>query len=220
MKAWAINFYRKLKDPISGLTHLVGALLGVVALVYLVQRAASEGSVWHVVSFAIFGTSLILLYSSSAFYHLLDVSEEAQRVFRRIDHVMIFVLIAGSYTPFCLIPLRGPWGWSLFAVVWAFAISGVFLKIHWIHAPRWISTAIYLCMGWLVLVAIYPISQLLSPATILWVVLGGLAYTLGAVIYVTKWPDPFPPVFGFHEIWHLFVLAGSICHFIGVVTLL
>ena len=214
------NIFRKLKDPISGLTHLVGALLGVVALVYLVQRAASEGTVWHVVSYAIFGTSLILLYSSSAFYHLLDISEEAQVIFRRIDHVMIFVLIAGSYTPFCLIPLRGPWGWSLFGVVWTLAIIGVFLSIYWIHAPRWISTTIYLGMGWLALIAIYPITQVLSPTTLLWLVLGGLAYSFGAIIYVFKWPDPFPPVFGFHEIWHLFVLAGSLCHYIGVVNLL
>lgn len=216
----AFSFLKRMRDPISGLTHLAGALLGVFALIYLLERSAGEGTLWHVVSFSVFGASLILLYSSSAFYHLLDVSDEARLIFRRIDHVMIFVLIAGSYTPFCLVPLRGPWGWSLFAVVWGLAFVGVFLSIYWIHAPRWISTSIYLGMGWLVVVAAYPLSQTLNPDTLWWLVLGGVAYSLGAVIYVLKWPDPFPPVFGFHEVWHLFVLAGSTCHFFGVVSIL
>jgi len=210
----------KVRDPVSGFTHLAGALLGVAALVHLLNKAVTQGTVWHVVSFAIFGSSLILLYTSSAFYHLLNVSEKSRLIFRKLDHVMIFVLIGGSYTPFCLGPLRGPWGWSLFGVAWGIAIIGIFFTIFWIDAPRWLSTSIYMFMGWVAVFAIYPMTQLLFPITLFWLVLGGVMYSLGAVIYAIKWPDPFPPVFGFHEIWHLFVLAGSACHFIGVNTIL
>ena len=214
------EIFKKVKDPVSGLTHLAGAILGFVALGYLVNRSTGEGTVWHTISFGVFGVSLILLYSSSASYHLLNVSESARLIFRRIDHVMIFILIAGSYTPFCLLPLRETWGFSFLGLVWGLAVVGVFIKIYWIHAPRWLSTAIYLAMGWLVVIVAYPLSQTLSSETALWLILGGAAYSLGALIYVLKWPDPYPDVFGFHEIWHLFVLAGSTFHFLGVNSLL
>src|SRR5688572_413789 len=138
-----LSLMARLKDPVSGLTHLGGALLGVVALAYLVDKALDRGTAWHLFSFSVFGVSLILLYSSSAFYHLLDVSAEARVIFRRIDHTMIFVLIAGSYTPFCLVSLRGPWGWSILGIVWGLAIFGFFLTLFWIEAPRWLSTGIY-----------------------------------------------------------------------------
>jgi hemolysin III len=195
----------------------VGAFLGVAALVYLLSR--SGGSGWHGVSSALFGLSLIGLYSASAFYHLLPVSESAQLVLRRVDHMMIFFLIAGSYTPFCLIPLRGGWGWPLFYVVWGLTILGVLQSVFWIHAPRWLTTGLYLGMGWMAVLAIYPLSQTLTREGLYWLFAGGISYSVGAVIYALKWPDPFPPHFGFHEIWHLFVLAGSASHFMSVRTL-
>ena len=129
-------FDYQFRDPVSGWTHFAGALLGVAALVFLVEKSLSTGTIWHVVSFAIFGISMVLLYSSSAFYHLMNVSDETRLVLRRVDHTMIFLLIAGTYTPFCLVSLRGPLGWGIFGLVWALAILGMFMKIFWIHSPR------------------------------------------------------------------------------------
>ena len=132
---------------------------------------------------------------------------------RRIDHIMIFIVIAGTYTPLCLVPLRGAWGWTIFGIVWAMAVIGMILKIFSMNIPRWISTGIYLVMGWMCIVAVYPLVMTLNMTCLMWLALGGLFYTAGAVIYAVKKPDPWPKVFGFHEIWHLFVLAGSFCHF-------
>lgn len=201
------------RDPISALTHLVGALLSVAGLILLVYRGATTGTAWHVVSFSIFGASLILLYTASTLYHWLQVSEEARRVLRRIDHMMIFVLIAGTYTPILLVPLRGAWGWSLFGVIWGLALAGLVLKIFWLEAPRWLNTLLYIGMGWLVVVAAVPLVNRVPPPGLIWLLAGGLFYTAGAVLYALKWPNPFPRVFGFHEIWHLFVMAGSFSHF-------
>lgn len=209
----------KFRDPVSGLTHLAGALLSAAGLVALLWRGVVKGSVWHVVSFAIFGVSLVLLYCASAFYHLLRLSEQGIAAMRRVDHAMIYVLIAGTYTPFCLVPLRGPWGWSLLAVIWSIALVGIFQAVFWLHAPRWLSTVFYLVMGWAVVVATYPLLQTVSPATLLWLLAGGLIYSGGAVLYATKWPNPWPGKFGFHEIWHLFVMGGSVTHFLSVLTL-
>ncbi len=203
----------KLKDPVSGLTHLAGALLSVVALVLLVCLAVRIGTAWHVVAFAIFGASLILLYTASSLYHLLPLSERGNRVLRRLDHIMIFLLIAGTYTPVCLIPLRGGWGWSLLVSVWTLALAGVVLKLFWLQAPRWFSTGIYLFMGWLIVVAFWPLIQTVPPGGVIWMAVGGLFYTVGAVIYGLKRPNLIPGVFGFHEIFHLFVIAGSFSHF-------
>ena len=210
----------RLRDPFSGITHFVGALFGLIALVYLVEKSLRIGTQWHVISFAIFGVSLILLYSSSAFYHMLNVSDATRLILRRIDHSMIFILIAGTYTPFCLVPLRGPWGWSIIITVWVLTIAGILMSAFWIHAPRWLSTGLYLLVGWIALAAIYPLYLALTTEALVWLVVGGLFYSVGAIIYAKKWPDPFPPVFGFHEIWHLFVLAGSFSHFLSVSTIL
>lgn len=202
----------QVKDPVSGYTHLAGALLSVVGLVLLVYYAAVKASAWHVVSFCIFGTSMILLYTASSLYHLLRISDKGTRVLRKIDHMMIYVLIAGTYTPLCLIPLRGGWGWSLLAAVWAIAVTGIILKGVWFNAPRWLSTLFYAGMGWLVVVAMYPLVKSVPVGGIAWMVAGGIAYTIGAVIYGIKKPNP-TPAFGFHEIFHIFVLFGSFCHF-------
>lgn len=201
------------REPVNTISHMAGALFSIVALTMMVVVAAIRSDVWHIVSFSIFGTTLILMYTASFLYHGLRVSEKALLVFKKIDHIMIFMVIAGSYTPVCLVPLRGPWGWSIFGTVWGIALLGIFLKIFFIQSPRWVSTLIYVIMGWMCLVAVYPLLQKLNPSSLFWLTLGGVFYSLGALIYVVKKPNPFPKVLGFHEIWHFFVLAGSVCHF-------
>lgn len=202
-----------MREPISGLTHLIGAILSAVGLVQLIYLAVKYGSVWHVVSFSIFGTSLVLLYTASSLYHLLPVSERVIKILRRIDHMMIFVLIAGTYTPVCLVPLRGAWGWSLLSSVWAIALGGIIMKAVWIDAPRWLSTAIYGIMGWIVVVAFFPLIKTVPMGGMVWMVIGGVLYTIGALIYGLKWPRIPSKIFGFHEIFHLFVMGGSVSHY-------
>jgi hemolysin III len=192
---------------------MAGAAGSVLGLALLIVFAAGRADVWHLFSFCVFGTTLILMYTSSFLYHGLRISEKTLLIFRKIDHIMIFMVIAGSYTPLCLIPLRGPWGWSLFTTVWSIAFIGVFIKIFLINTPRWVSTLIYLMMGWLCMVAIYPLVTILEPICLFWLVLGGVFYSAGALIYALKRPNPIPGILGFHEIWHLFVIMGSACHF-------
>lgn len=208
----------KIKDPVSGFTHLAGAVASIVGLVFLIIWAAKFGEgAWDVVSFTIFGVSLLLLYTCSANYHLFKVGDTATNVLRKLDHIMIYILIAGTYTPICLGPLRGPWGWSIFGVIWGLAILGIFLTIFWIKAPRWLTTGIYLCMGWVVIIVAYPIIKVFSEAnqivSLLWLLAGGIFYTIGAVIYGLKWPPLKNKYFGFHEIFHIFIMLGSLCHF-------
>jgi hemolysin III len=204
---------RLLRDPVSGFTHLGAAIAAVIGATVLVTLAVVYHKWWHLAAFIVYGISLILLYIASTLYHLLPVSEHARRVLRQLDHVAIFLLIAGTYTPLCLVPLRGPWGWSLFGAVWVLALGGMFVAIFAIDAPRWLSVGLYLGLSWLVIVAIWPLLHRLPPSGLFWFGLGGLFYTVGAVIYAVKKPDPVPGVFGFHEIFHLFVMAGSAAHF-------
>ena len=204
---------KKLREPLNGLTHCVGAVLAVVGLILLISQSLDPLKPWHLVTFSVFGAGLILLYTTSTLYHWLPLSENGVRQLRRLDHIMIFILIAATYTPICLIPLRGPWGWSLFGSVWACAILGIFLKLFWLHAPRWFSTTVYIVMGWLAVAGAWPLLTALHMGGFLWVLTGGLFYTIGAVIYVTKRPDPWPNIFGFHEVFHIFVILGSIAHF-------
>ncbi|NLN27180.1 MAG: hemolysin III family protein [Firmicutes bacterium] len=209
---------KKLREPASSITHMIGAGLSVVGLGYLVYLGSMKGP-WHLASFITFGVSLVLLYTASSVYHAVKASEKAVAVLRKVDHVMIFVLIAGSYTPFCLLPLRGPWGWSLLGTIWGLALVGAVTKLFWMHAPRWLSTGFYLLMGWLVVVAVYPMVQSVATPSLILLALGGFFYTAGAILYGTKWPNPWPGRFGFHEIWHLFVMAGSTAHFAAVALL-
>lgn len=204
---------KKLRDPVSGLTHCIGAVLAVAGLVLLICETVNPVKPWHIVSFSVFGTGLVLLYTASTLYHWLPLSENGIRNLRRLDHIMIFVLIAATYTPVCLIPLRGPWGWSLFGSVWALAIAGIFLKLFWLQAPRWFSTTVYIIMGWLAIAGVWPLITALHAGGFIWVLTGGLFYTVGAVIYAVKLPNPWPNIFGFHEIFHIFVMLGSVSHF-------
>lgn len=201
------------REPVNAYTHLLGMLLAIGATYLLVSDAAIAGKNLHVMAFLIFGVSLVALYLASSLYHLLRVSEQKIRLLRRLDHVMIFVFIAGSYTPVCLIALRDGWGTALLIAIWSVAVIGLIVKIFWLHAPRWLSVALYLAAGWLAVIAVAPIVRALPLGGLLWLLAGGVFYTGGALIYALKWPNPWPNVVGFHEIWHVCVLAGSACHF-------
>lgn len=183
---------RVLKDPASGLSHLVGAVLSVIGLAALLRVGIANHDVWQIVSFAIFGGSLILLYSASATYHLLNVSVRAEVVLRKLDHIMIFVLIAGTYTPICLIKLRGPAGYAMLTVVWSLAVAGVFFKVFYLNAPRWAYTGVYLLMGWMSLFIMVPLARAVGFRALLWLLVGGAFYSLGAVIYGLKKPNLIP----------------------------
>ena len=207
------------KDPASGLSHLVGAVLSVIGLIALLHVGIANHDVWQIVSFAIFGGSLILLYSASATYHLLNVSVRAEVVLRKLDHIMIFVLIAGTYTPICLIKLRGPAGYAMLTVVWSLAVAGVFFKVFYLNAPRWAYTGVYLLMGWMSLFIMVPLARAVGFRSLLWLLVGGAFYSLGAVIYGLKKPNLIPGWLGFHEIFHVFIIMGSLSHFYFVYML-
>ena len=168
-------------------------------------------------SFTIFGTSLFLLYLFSTLYHWLNLGERGTRVFRKFDHIMIYIVIAASYTPVCLGPLRGPWGWSIFGVVWGLALFGVLLTAIWIKAPRALTTTIYIVMGWLVVIAAYPLIMVFKEANLFyslwWLLIGGIFYTIGGILYWLKKPQNKIKGFGFHEIFHVFVMLGSFCQY-------
>jgi hemolysin III len=203
----------RLREPVNALTHGFGAALSAAGLVVLVVMASSPARPWHIVSFAIFGAGLVALYLSSALYHALPLGAVGVRRMRKLDHAMIYVLIAATYTPICLIALRGPWGWSLFGVVWGVAAAGIVMKLFWMNAPRWLSTALYLAMGWVVVVALYPLLHVIEMRAFLWLAAGGAFYTGGAVVYGLRRPDPLPGVMGFHEIFHILCILGSLAHF-------
>jgi hemolysin III len=204
----------KLKDPLSGAFHFGGALLSVAAIVLLVLSGL--GDPWKIVSFSIYGATLVALYSFSTLYHWLP--QEAvgnSQLFRKLDHTSIYLLIAGTYTPFCLVTLRGPWGWSLLGIVWGLAVAGILIRHLNINTGRWVRTLIYVGMGWIAVVAVRPIFESLPLNGIYLLVAGGLAYSTGGIVYAAKKPN-FSKAFGFHELWHLFVLMGSLLHFLCI----
>jgi hemolysin III len=207
---------KRLREPVNGLTHLAGALLACVGLIVLLKTAANQGRSDQIVAFGIFGFSLIALYTASALYHLLPLSPTGVARLRRVDHISIFVLIAGTYTPFCLLALEGGWRVGLLGLIWALALGGILLKLLWMDAPRWLSVALYLGMGWVALVAAPVLFRAVPIGGMAWIMGGALAYSGGALVYGWRRPNPVPGVFGFHELWHLFVMAGSACHFWAV----
>ncbi len=216
---------RKLNDPVSSISHLFGAILSIPVSIVLVGLGAYFGNAWYAVSFSIFGLSLFLLYSASTIYHLIPKkieTESIKRIARKIDHMMIYVLIAGSYTPICLITLKGAWGYTLITIIWTMAILGIIFKSISISdnkLARTISTVIYLIMGWLVIIAIYPLIKSMATISFVFLVLGGLSYTIGAVIYALKKPHITVDWLDFHDIFHFFVLLGSLFHVIMMFTL-
>ncbi len=197
----------------SGLTHVIGAILSVVGLILLIVKAVNPIDPWKIVSFSIFGTGLFLLYTASTLYHWIPVSGRMESFLKRFDHMMIYVLIASTYTPICLIPLRGPWGWSLFGVIWGLAVFGILWKLFQFKFPNWFSTVYYVFMGWLSIIAIWPLIVHLQTGALIWLLAGGLAYTGGVLFYALDRKSSPRKGFGYHEIWHLFVLIGSGSHF-------
>lgn len=202
-----------IREPGSALTHFIACLMAAIAASPLIMKAPAGMTTAAV---AIFAVSMILLYGASTLYHSVNVTGKVLSVFRKIDHMMIFVLIAGSYTPVCLIALGGSMGYSLLALVWGVAIAGMFINVLWITCPKWVSSVIYIAMGWLCLLVFGTLWSTLPHAAFGWLLAGGIIYTIGGVIYALKLPvfNSLHKNFGSHEIFHLFVMGGSICHFI------
>lgn len=203
------------KEITSALTHLGGAIFALIGMIMLLYNAIKSNNTMSIIAFIIFGLSMILLYSTSTIYHFIDASKKkAKLVMRKLDHIMIFVLISGTYTPICLLALKNIVGYTLLGVVWTITLIGVFIKIFWINAPRWVSSGLYIGMGWISVLVFAPLVKSMALGGIVWLVLGGVMYTVGGVIYGLKKPNIDKPWFGFHELFHLFVLAGTFCHFI------
>lgn len=205
-----------IREPGSALTHFIGMMMALVAAVPLLVKSASESGTTCTVALSVFMLSMVLLYGASATYHSINVSAKIIKIFRKIDHMMIFILIAGSYTPVCLITLGGKLGYTLLTVVWAIAAVGILIKALWITCPKWFSSLIYIAMGWVCLGVFGTLWDVLPHAAFLWLLAGGIIYTIGGVIYALKLPifNGKHKFFGSHEIFHLFVMGGSICHFI------
>lgn len=209
---------KKLKDPGSAITHFIGMLMAVFSALPLLIRASNSPEKVHVISLGIFALSLILLYTASTVYHTFDLSDKINRRLKKFDHMMIFILIAGTYTPICIIALKGIVGLRLLVVIWGMAILGICLKAFWVYCPKWVSSVIYITMGWTCVLAFTPLLSVLSPAAFGWLLAGGIIYTIGGLIYALKLPifNSNHPYFGTHEIFHLFCLGGSICHFVFI----
>lgn len=205
------------REPINAYTHLIGAGLSFIGTILLLTQGGSDLplTTTAAVSSIIFGLSLILLYTSSGIYHLVQAKDSVLLKLKKLDHCMIFILIAGSYTPFCLVGLEGVWKWGIIITVWSLALVGITLKLCWIDMPRWLSTGFYIGMGWVALFALKPLYTALTTGAFFWLVAGGLMYTIGGVIYGIKKPN-ISTRFGFHELFHIFVMLGSTCHYWAV----
>jgi hemolysin III len=207
---WSI--FKKFREPVNGLTHLfaaVAALAGLVILLIIARDSlARQGSL------LIYGVSLVLMLSASATYHLVKGSPRCLAVLRRIDHVAIYLLIAGTYTPICYNLFGGFWKWGMLSLIWALALLGIITKVLFINTPRWFTASVYIAMGWLAVLALQEMLAVLPAGALFWLLAGGLAYTMGAVVYITRILDFVPGVFGFHEVWHIFVILGAFFHFL------
>lgn len=196
-------------ERFNSISHLVGVTAAMAGTVCLIVIAAQQGDPWKVVSFSIYGASLILLYLFSTLYHSLPHTGKA--LFQKLDHLAIYFLIAGTYTPFALVTLRGPWGWLIFGLVWGLAVFGIVLEVLMSKGPRIVPVVIYLVMGWVIVIALKPLLHSLPSAGVIWLVSGGLFYTSGLYFYIRDEKVPH-----FHGIWHLFVIAGSLCHYVTI----
>lgn len=205
-----------IREPGSALTHFIAMLLALCAAVPLLVRAAVHSGVKSLTAMTVFMISMVLLYAASTIYHSVNCSGRILRIFRKMDHMMIFILIAGTYTPVCLLTLPKPSGLMLLAAVWGIALVGIFIKGFWITCPKWFSSVLYIAMGWSCLSVLGQLFSLLPLHAFLWLLAGGLIYTACGIIYALRLPlfDARHPMFGLHEIFHLFVMAGSLCHFV------
>ncbi|MCF7533482.1 PAQR family membrane homeostasis protein TrhA [Pseudomonas petrae] len=196
-------------EKFNAWTHLVGAILATIGAVWMLVVATMTGDIWKIISVAVYGVALVLLYSASTVYH--SVRGRAKVIMQKVDHFSIYLLIAGSYTPFCLVTLHGAWGWTLFGIVWALAIIGILQEIKPRSEARVMSIVIYAVMGWIVLVAVKPLIAALGMAGFIWLALGGVFYTVGIIFFAFD-----TRVRHFHGVWHLFVIAGSLLHFVAI----
>lgn len=205
-----------IREPGSAITHFIGMMMALIASTPLLVKAATTSGHISFIAMTVFMCSMVALYGASAIYHSLNVKDRILRVFRKLDHMMIFVLIAGSYTPVCLIVLGGRLGYTLLAVVWGIALVGMTVKACWITCPKWFSSIIYIAMGWVCLAVFGQLWNTLPHSAFLWLLAGGIIYTAGGIIYALKLPifNSRHKYFGSHEIFHLFVMGGSVCHFI------
>ncbi len=211
-----------IKEPGSAITHFIGMLMAIFAAVPLLIKAAHEPSRIYVISLAVYSASMILLYAASTTYHTFDISAKINTILKKWDHMMISVLIAGSYTPICLLVLKGKTGLILLAIVWSFAIVGILIKAFWVYCPKWVSSILYIGMGWTCVLAFTQILNSMSHTSFIWLLTGGIIYTVGGIIYALKLPifNSKHKNFGSHEIFHLFVMGGSMCHFVVMYALL
>jgi len=205
---------KKLREPVNSLTHWGGAILALAGLIALLIIGWDTPA--KIISFIVYGASLIFMFSASATYHMVRVKDKALEIFRKIDHSAIYLLIAGTYTPFCINAFEGFWKWGMLSIIWSLAAIGIVVKIFYIRAPRWLNAGIYLIMGWLCVAASGQLLAALPAWVLVWLIIGGVIYTLGAVVYITKIFNFKPGVFGFHEVWHIFVLLAAAAHFIAV----
>lgn len=206
--------FSKFREPINGLTHLFAALAALVGLVVLL--VVSWGEPGKLISLLVYGVSLVLLFSASASYHLVKGLPKVVEGLRKFDHCAIYLLIAGTYTPICFNMFDGFWKWGLLGIVWSLALVGIGVKLFFIKAPRWLTAGVYLVMGWLCILAINEMLAVLPAGALIWLLAGGLFFTFGAVVYITKIMNFAPGVFGFHEVWHIFVILGALAHFIAI----
>ena len=217
MKTAALTHTKfKPKDPGSAITHFIGWLMAFFAAIPLILRAGTAPDKIYVISLAIFAVSMLLLYAASTLYHSLDINEKINKRLKKFDHMMISVLIAGTYTPVCLIALPKNIGIPLLATVWGIALLGIILKAFWVTCPKWVSSVLYISMGWTCVLAFTNILNSLTHSAFMWLLTGGLIYTVGGVIYALKLPifNSKHKNFGSHEIFHLFVMGGSACHYV------
>lgn len=211
-----------IKEPGSAITHFIGMLMAIFAAVPLLIKAAHEPSRIYVISLAVYSASMILLYAASTTYHTFDISAKINTILKKWDHMMISILIAGSYTPICLLVLKGKTGLILLTIVWSFAIIGILIKAFWVYCPKWVSSILYIGMGWTCVLAFTQILNSMSHTSFIWLLTGGIIYTVGGIIYALKLPifNSKHKNFGSHEIFHLFVMGGSMCHFVVMYALL
>jgi len=202
----------KLREPVNGLTHIVAALLAVGGLGLLLHLG--RGSTNKLIVLGIYGLSLILMFSTSAAYHSIDAGPRTMDLLRKLDHLAIYLLIAGTYTPICLYYLPVSWRTALLVTIWMLTAIGIAVKLFIINAPRWLTAGVYLLMGWLGAIAASDVLSLIPLGVLFWLITGGVFFTVGAVIYITGRPNPYPGRFGFHEIWHIFVILGAFSHFV------
>ena len=204
-----------IREPGSALTHYIAMMLAMVAAVPLLIKATYSQNVEHVIAMLIFIASMVLLYGASTLYHSVNLTGNALKIFKKIDHMMIFVLIAGSYTPICMLVLEKAQGYPLLTLVWCTAVAGMIMKLFWVTCPKWVSSVMYIAMGWECVFVFRPLLTTLPVGAFLWLLIGGIIYTVGGVIYALKIPvlDKIHKHFGLHEIFHLFVMGGSFCHF-------